>query len=39
MVGTVVWGSYRASLTSNLSIREYRKPFSSIAELAETDFM
>ncbi len=39
LVGTVVWGSYRASLTSNLSIREYRNPFSSIAQLAETDYV
>ncbi len=34
LTGTVVWGSYRASLTSLLSVREYRLPFSNLNELA-----
>ncbi len=38
LAGTVVWISYRASLTSNLSTREYKFPFSSMASLLETDY-
>ena len=35
---TVVWISYRASLTSKLSIRDTKLPFTSLEELLETDY-
>ena len=37
LVGAVIWMSYRASITSNLSVREHKMPFTSLAELADVD--
>ena len=37
LVGAVIWMSYRASITSNLSVREHKIPFTSLAELADVD--
>ena len=37
LVGAVIWMSYRASITSNLSVREHRLPFSTLSELAAND--
>ena len=38
LVGSVVWMAYRASLTSELSIRRVKKPFNSLESLLETDY-
>ena len=38
LVGNVVWMSYRASLTSELSNRTHKKPFSNLEELLHSDF-
>ncbi len=34
----VVWMAYRASLTSELSVREIKMPFITLEELLESDY-
>ncbi len=36
--GSIVFMTYRASLTAELSARRYVKPFSSLAELVDSDY-
>ncbi len=38
LVGTVIWISYRASLTSNLAIREPALPFITLEGLLVSDY-
>ena len=38
LVGSVIWMAYRASLTSELSIRRVIKPFNSLESLLESDY-
>ncbi len=37
--GVVIWMGYRASMTSQLSVRRYVDPFNDFESLLETDFM
>ena len=37
LVGIVIWMSYRASITSHLSVREQKMPFTTLAELADNE--
>ena len=38
LVGSVIWMAYRASLTSELSVRRVIKPFNSLESLLESDY-
>ena len=38
LVGSVIWMAYRASLTSELSVRRVSKPFDSLESLLESDY-
>lgn len=38
LLGNIVYMSYQASLTSELSVRTKRKPFSNLEELLESDY-
>lgn len=38
LVGTVVWISYRAALTSELSVDMVKPPFTTLEEFYDSDF-
>ena len=38
LVSNVIWMSYRASLTSELSNRTHKKPFSNLEDLLQSEF-
>ena len=38
LVGSVIWMAYRASLTSELSVRRVSKPFDSLESLLESNY-
>ena len=38
LVGSVIWMAYRASLTSELSVKRVTKPFNSLESLLESDY-
>jgi hypothetical protein len=38
LAGTVVWISYRASLTSELSVAKKKLPFNDLESLSNTDY-
>jgi hypothetical protein len=38
LTGTVVWISYRASLTSELSVAKTKLPFNDLESLSRTDY-
>ena len=38
LVGSVIWMAYRASLTSELSVRKFKLPFNSLENLLVSDY-
>ena len=38
LVGSVVWMAYRASFTSELSVKKLKLPFNDLQSLSETDY-
>ena len=38
LVGSVIWMAYRASFTSELSVKKFKLPFNDLESLSETDY-